>query len=267
MFYGGYFMNWQRWRCLLAALICMQVDRSVSYLTITSQPLKPTVGQTVLLNVKYGDAIRDISWYKGERREPSMNILKYTPKPYNTTTYGPMFTGREKIMDNGSLQISNLTTSDSGIYTLVVTTVKSMITDNIQLTVKSAVRSYPLPGPPTRSPLPLSTTVVRLGDNNYNAVIGIAIGLLAAVIVAVVVAVLLYRRFHRSPKATVCEKPSLNVTYKQQTNKGRRLPSIPRNAPTYQNEQAGINDEEHPYTDLTYIYLESSYDNLQRPQQ
>lgn len=93
------------------------------------------MGQNVLLNVTSTDKILMINWFRGEGTDTSISILTLNPISNFKPTPGKMFTGREEVMTDGSLKISNLSTSDTGIYTLELSIPDSFRTETFQLTV------------------------------------------------------------------------------------------------------------------------------------
>ncbi|XP_040184876.1 uncharacterized protein LOC120917552 isoform X2 [Rana temporaria] len=267
MIYSEDFIKWHHWGYLAAAIICAQIENGS---LITIQPPNPTVGQNVLLNVEYEGKIIMMNWYKGSGTSDSMLIVTINPETSALTT-GKMFTGREKVMNNGSLLISNLRTSDAGDFTVQLSIPGSFTSETAQLTVNGYGRPPPpiiaVSGGPTQA-LPVSsypylnpTTSESQPKANVNQVlIGAVVGSLTAVFLAVT-AVIVYCKKYRKPSQAPVEKPSVDKVSKPQYNEERRLPSIPPRP--YQNE--GRSNEEHPYEDLSYIYLSSSYHDLNGP--
>lgn len=257
MVYSEDFMKWCHWGYLVAAIICAQIENCS---LIKIEPPNPTVGQNALLNVEYEGKILMINWYKGSSIIDSKLIVTLNPETNDPTT-GKMFTGREKVMKNGSLLISNLRTSDAGDFTVQLTIPGSFTSETAQLTV-NAVSGGPTQALPVSSYPPLNpTTSESKPKANVNQVlIGAVVGSITAAFL-VVTAVIVYCKKYRKPSQAPVEKPSVDKVSKPQYNENRRLPSTP--ARPYQNE--GGSNEEHPYEDLSYVYLSSSYHDLHGP--
>nr|KAF6406377.1 hypothetical protein HJG59_002633 [Molossus molossus] len=59
------------------------------------------------------------TWYRGK----GMNfncVIAFTAMDLRICATGPAYSGREKINCDGSLMLKNITTEDTGIYTVVV---------------------------------------------------------------------------------------------------------------------------------------------------
>ncbi|XP_040184884.1 carcinoembryonic antigen-related cell adhesion molecule 16-like isoform X3 [Rana temporaria] len=223
MIYSEDFIKWHHWGYLAAAIICAQIENGS---LITIQPPNPTVGQNVLLNVEYEGKIIMMNWYKGSGTSDSMLIVTINPETSALTT-GKMFTGREKVMNNGSLLISNLRTSDAGDFTVQLSIPGSFTSETAQLTVNVG---YGRPPPPIIAVSGGPTQALPVSSYPYL-------------------------------NPTTSESQPKDKVSKPQYNEERRLPSIPPRP--YQNE--GRSNEEHPYEDLSYIYLSSSYHDLNGP--
>ncbi|KAJ1133196.1 hypothetical protein NDU88_011493 [Pleurodeles waltl] len=78
------------------------------------------VGETVTLTAPVTADILVFYWYRGTAATESQRILSYIVSDPNQTN-GPRHTGRESGRPDGSLRITDLRTSDSGIYTVSVT--------------------------------------------------------------------------------------------------------------------------------------------------
>ncbi|KAM4706754.1 uncharacterized protein O3C94_000386 [Discoglossus pictus] len=293
-------LTWERWGYFLTALICSQFPMSWSQVFITLQPPMPTVGQNVLLSVTTNDEILMINWFKGSDTGSNMNILTYNPVRRVPPTHGKMYTGRETVVDNGSLLISNLITNDSGFYTVQLTTAINAIVATTELTVlpangggNTAILVTPVtPGstvPPLNQPAPNGggSTLIPItpvipgsavpplnqpGDTgtgkSIGAVVGAAIGGVAAVGLFVTALVMWFKRRSRRTKQESdfeSEKPTTGQASKENREytypDPRRLPSIP---PVHipPDTQITTPDNEHPYMELTYPY-EVLYKDLQ----
>ncbi|XP_071983205.1 uncharacterized protein [Engystomops pustulosus] len=253
------------WGLFLAVIFCFEVEKSRSEIPMKSQPPKPNKGENVTLLFEYGDTINMVNWYRGRERIISKNILSYNPSDPSSVTIGKMHNGRIQVTANGSLEISNVTASDSGNYTLVISSPNTFDSGTYELTVNSHV---------TVAPPHLKPTDGQAKDGNTPLIIGVIIGSVVAVILVVAASLIWHRRrgCNKSQETpdSIHEKPTLSspnedMSFKPHKNINRRLPSIP--APTvYQNENNEcIQEDEHPYTDLTYIYLSGSYHELQSP--
>ncbi|KAG8454049.1 hypothetical protein GDO86_000618 [Hymenochirus boettgeri] len=122
-------------RPIVQCLIFAQVNLRFCQISITSVPLKPTTGQTVLLQVGYRGKILNINWYRGRGTANVINILTYSPGSEYNSTPGPQYSGREIVLDDGSLQISNILTNYSGFYTLQLTIPEDYLLEVVELTV------------------------------------------------------------------------------------------------------------------------------------
>ncbi|CAH2300739.1 carcinoembryonic antigen-related cell adhesion molecule 4-like isoform X1 [Pelobates cultripes] len=126
----------KRWRYLLTVLLYSQVEICCSlYLSITIEPPKPAVGQSVLFLVSYTGELYNVNWYRGKGTGEKINILTHGPGSPYPPTQGPLYTGRETVMENGTLQISHLMTNYSGFYTVEITTPAGLQYQSIELTV------------------------------------------------------------------------------------------------------------------------------------
>ncbi|XP_069834589.1 uncharacterized protein [Dendropsophus ebraccatus] len=268
-------VRWPHWGLLVAAILYVQVDKICCQVFITSQPPVPKLGQTVTLRINYSGKILIVNWYKDNKI-----ILTYNPEKPSELTTGSQYDNRMKVLADGSLQISNVTSSDAGDYTVQATLPDSFAPAPFHLTVDSATENPPLNAtptlaPPTRPPPDLPPTDGQSRGGNNSALIGIVIGSVAAVILVVVLFVLWYKRRCNKSKQTpiymndeppAISSPGEDISPKWKNNNlNRRLPSIPPSITVYQNENCNgfEEDKEHPYTDLNYIYVGSSYFDLQ----
>ncbi|XP_069057524.1 carcinoembryonic antigen-related cell adhesion molecule 21-like isoform X2 [Pleurodeles waltl] len=97
------------------------------------------VGQTVTLTAPVTAGILAFAWHRGTVVTNRQLILSYLLLDPTLTT-GPEFTGRENLSSDGTLDIRDLRTSDSGIYTVSMTSNTAAIrTGNQQLRVYEPV--------------------------------------------------------------------------------------------------------------------------------
>ncbi|MEE6461767.1 hypothetical protein FKM82_001397 [Ascaphus truei] len=236
------------------ALVYSQVERCWGQLSITPQPESPTVGGSVLLSVDYRGKILIINWYRGSAIEDNRNILTHSPGSSYPVTHGLMYTGRETVLDNGSLQISNLLTNYSGAYTLQLSTTGYPLMKTTEITV------YPAS----------ETTVPSAAQpgfrNSVGAVAGIAVGAIVGISLIVAVVIILFKKCHKTSRKPTYE-PEKPATAEHSSPGDyiqpdvRRLPSIPPLKFPADYENDNHNTEEQPYTELAYDYL-STYKNL-----
>ncbi|XP_029432550.1 carcinoembryonic antigen-related cell adhesion molecule 1-like isoform X2 [Rhinatrema bivittatum] len=78
-------------------------------------------GSSVLLSINFTGRIFTITWYRGET-VGNNQILEYVPGDDPPEKVSPPYVGRVKGFLNGSMEISGLTTSDSGSYTVAIQT-------------------------------------------------------------------------------------------------------------------------------------------------
>ncbi|XP_075439528.1 cell adhesion molecule CEACAM8-like isoform X2 [Ascaphus truei] len=83
-------------------------------------PESPAVGQSVTLKVTgVTGTVFGVSWYKGSGTDSRNQILFYNPST-NIQLPGPQYFFRASPLPDGSLQISDLVTSDRGNYTVQI---------------------------------------------------------------------------------------------------------------------------------------------------
>ncbi|MEE6461770.1 hypothetical protein FKM82_001397 [Ascaphus truei] len=196
----------QRWGFLLAALVYSQVERCWGQLSITPQPESPTVGGSVLLSVDYRGKILIINWYRGSAIEDNRNILTHSPGSSYPVTHGLMYTGRETVLDNGSLQISNLLTNYSGAYTLQLSTTGYPLMKTTEITVYPASETTV---PSAAQPAASETTVPSAAQpgfrNSVGAVAGIAVGAIVGISLIVAVVIILFKKCHKTSRKPTYE--------------------------------------------------------------
>ncbi|XP_053559539.1 uncharacterized protein LOC128649975 [Bombina bombina] len=280
-------LSQSKWWFLLAVLM-YQVEMNWSQLTVISQPLYPTEGQNVLLRVSFSSEIYNINWYRGSNTFYSMNILTYSPG--SDVTHGPNYTGRETVLDDGSLHIRDLLTNYSGVYTLELTTPDYILKRNVDLTVSpasgnrnnmlsTAVPTTQLINSKTLTPRSIvlfrtksfnefTTTYITASEKN-NIVVGITVGSVVAISLFITGLVIYLKKYKRKGCVEqVYQDVYLADTVNEITpyseykpTDQRSLPSIPlpNTYPTYQNTNS---EEENHYMGLTK-YSEAAYMDLQ----
>ncbi|OCT97135.1 carcinoembryonic antigen-related cell adhesion molecule 5 [Xenopus laevis] len=285
------------WEYLLSALICIQIEFALSQISITTIPLRPAVGETVLLVVDYKKEILNINWYRGRGTADNINILTHSPGSDFNPTPGPQYTGREKVMDNGTLQISNVMTNYSGAYTLQLTIQEDHLVETQELTVESGSGNEDnMPQETTMSirntfPSLLTTTkmIQHIGRTYYILPVLITTGVvIVSGILLIGVIICQKKKKKRSLKGTVYETEP-GTERAMETSKSSRetrqpavrwtpypilqdhYPSEYQNSNvavyeevTYTNDSLVPNNAESAYTDLTYIHLSSDYQDFQR---
>ncbi|XP_038623447.1 carcinoembryonic antigen-related cell adhesion molecule 2-like [Tachyglossus aculeatus] len=109
------------WTVLLlkASLFCFWIQGAPAHLTIIPWPQPVAQGQDVTLTVQRV-LNRPFSWHRGTDTSHQSMIFKQ-PRAQNLKK-GPAYSGREKLKPDGSLRITNVTLSDTGSYTLSLST-------------------------------------------------------------------------------------------------------------------------------------------------
>ncbi|KAM4706758.1 cell adhesion molecule CEACAM8-like [Discoglossus pictus] len=267
-------LTWKQWGCLLAVCISSQIEKSCAQISIIPKPENPTVGNSVVLPINYYGEIQIITWFRNRGTIDSMEILTYNPVSRSPPNNGPQYTGRETVLEDGSLRISNLMTNYSGAYTLQITGQNTYVVGTAELTVSHASAnsvSSENPVPPLTNP--------DTGTGKYiGAVVGAVVGGVAVLGLFIAGLVIYIKKWKRRPT----QQPIFDATKSstEQTNQTsptvgslqpdmRRLPSIPsHNFPiesrTADEQQinSGADDYENPYMELTYEY-QIAYDELQ----
>uniref|UniRef100_H3ASP0 Ig-like domain-containing protein n=1 Tax=Latimeria chalumnae TaxID=7897 RepID=H3ASP0_LATCH len=98
------------------------------------------------------------SWYRGTETNNPDRILTFTLFPNPTQNNGPQFTGREEPLNDGSLRIRNVSTRDSGSYTISITSSMGTKTGTTLLQVYEPV-SKPTISSNDSTPVEFSDTV------------------------------------------------------------------------------------------------------------
>ncbi|XP_075439807.1 pregnancy-specific glycoprotein 22-like isoform X3 [Ascaphus truei] len=98
-------------------------------------PESPAVGQSVTLKVTgVTGTVKYVVWYKGSGPDSVNLILGYLPGS-NIERPGPQYFSRASPLPDGSLQISDLVTSDRGNYTAQIQTDKGQLQYTVYLPV------------------------------------------------------------------------------------------------------------------------------------
>ncbi|XP_075439809.1 cell adhesion molecule CEACAM3-like [Ascaphus truei] len=158
--------------CVLAVLLSLWMEVTSGFV-IQRIPESPAVGQNVTLKVTgVTETIQGFSWYKGSGTDSQNQILFYSPN-INTLVPGAQYFSRASPLPDGSLQISDLVTSDRGNYT-------AQIQANTQLQYTVSLPVYD----PSAAAAPSAGVIA-------GAVCGTIIG----VIVIAAASVLLYKQY------------------------------------------------------------------------
>ncbi|XP_075056518.1 cell adhesion molecule CEACAM6-like isoform X2 [Mixophyes fleayi] len=227
--------RWQR-LSLMTVLMCIQVKQSWCQISITMQPLRPTVGGDVKFLVKTGPIIHIINWYRGSMTYNRENILTHSPGSEFQPTTGPRYTGRETVKDDGSMVISNLAMNYSGKYTLQLSFPDSLQERIVELTV------YP------------SVNTIAVGT-----VIGVIVG---AVVGCIIVVVLVWMTKH---KRFLRQEPiyeDTEASYRKHPLPDSHAPDVPVNinSSIYQELTNTSSDIYHnASSEATLIYNSASY--------
>ncbi|XP_075056514.1 cell adhesion molecule CEACAM21-like isoform X1 [Mixophyes fleayi] len=272
--------RWQR-LSLMTVLMCIQVKQSWCQISITMQPLRPTVGGDVKFLVKTGPIIHIINWYRGSMTYNRENILTHSPGSEFQPTTGPRYTGRETVKDDGSMVISNLAMNYSGKYTLQLSFPDSLQERIVELTVYPAYETTLAPSKMstladyhpndiTTNPrihvanatLPMSLTSTRSASVNTIAVgtvIGVIVG---AVVGCIIVVVLVWMTKH---KRFLRQEPiyeDTEASYRKHPLPDSHAPDVPVNinSSIYQELTNTSSDIYHnASSEATLIYNSASY--------
>ncbi|XP_078509035.1 uncharacterized protein LOC144768895 [Lissotriton helveticus] len=148
---------------------------TAAQLSITPDVVTAVVGDTVTLSVRYKGRLEYVVWFRGGRpsRDDVIIALVDSPHPF----YGHQSTGRETLLPDGSLQITDVQTYHSGNYTVTMN-----VGHGGRQKVTAQLR---VQGAPPASDASCSTWWVTLA---------VASGMLLGAVVAVLGVVLFYER-------------------------------------------------------------------------
>eukprot|EP00079_Xenopus_tropicalis_P029269 XP_012824547.1 PREDICTED: carcinoembryonic antigen-related cell adhesion molecule 5-like isoform X2 [Xenopus tropicalis] len=273
----------KQWRYLLSVLICT-LEVGLSQVSISIIPLRPAVGDTVFLVVDYKREILNINWYRGRGTADRINILTFSPGSEFDPTPGPQYTGREKVLDNGTLKISDLMTNYSGAYTLQLTIPDGHSIDTVELTVESGIGNKDnVPEDTSISTsiafLSLTTTAKSIQDIGQTYSTLYVLIITTVTVIVIVIGILVFgiiiwkKRKQRSLNEPVYEdeprteremetRRSMGETIQPSENLDNNM--VVYEEVTFTNNSVVPNNAENPYTDLTYIQLSSDYQDLRR---
>ncbi|XP_078507416.1 cell adhesion molecule CEACAM8-like isoform X3 [Lissotriton helveticus] len=135
------------------------------------QKVTAIAGETATLITTEPKDIFSVNWYKGTEPNNMQQIIVYLGSTGKQTP-GPKHTGRESVLKDGSLRITDLRTSDTGNYVVII-----VLTNGVQITdPPSLLTVYEKARSPTISPS--SSPGLSVGY-----IVGIAIGVLAVFII------------------------------------------------------------------------------------
>ncbi|XP_029442706.1 carcinoembryonic antigen-related cell adhesion molecule 6-like [Rhinatrema bivittatum] len=109
------------WRFILIVFLGLWSRQISAEISVVPIPKTLAEGSSVLLSVSVTGRIITITWYSGETMGNNQ-ILLYVPSDDPPETVSPLYEGRVRGFPNGSMEISGLTTSDSGSYTVQIQT-------------------------------------------------------------------------------------------------------------------------------------------------
>ncbi|XP_078507133.1 cell adhesion molecule CEACAM6-like [Lissotriton helveticus] len=89
---------------------------TAAQLSITPDVVTAAVGDTVTLSVRREGRFRYCNWFRGAGTDAKDQILGLFGS--DPPSYGPKYTGRESVLPDGSLRITDVLTDHSGIYTV-----------------------------------------------------------------------------------------------------------------------------------------------------
>ncbi|XP_029432847.1 uncharacterized protein LOC115075976 isoform X2 [Rhinatrema bivittatum] len=180
---------------ILTVLMSLGIQSSFgSSITIELRPKNPKEGDTLTLTVAFGDSIQSVTWYRGSQNSENV-ILVYEPSG-NSQTPGPQFTGREKGLPSGSLQISNILRNDSANYIILMVVPERSLKAEIPVNVSGGLG----PKDPTQGYSGGSTQQPTQGYSGEStrmpiwALILVIIAAVIAVTLIIIAAVFLYKR-------------------------------------------------------------------------
>ncbi|XP_078507415.1 cell adhesion molecule CEACAM8-like isoform X2 [Lissotriton helveticus] len=92
------------------------------------QKVTAIAGETATLITTEPKDIFSVNWYKGTEPNNMQQIIVYLGSTGKQTP-GPKHTGRESVLKDGSLRITDLRTSDTGNYVVII-----VLTNGVQIT-------------------------------------------------------------------------------------------------------------------------------------
>ncbi|XP_064425553.1 carcinoembryonic antigen-related cell adhesion molecule 5-like [Latimeria chalumnae] len=143
---------------LLQAFFQSFIPSGVSAQTAVLNPVKVGADVTLPVNTTVSGTVVTFSWYRGTETNNPDRILTFTLFPNPTQNNGPQFTGREEPLNDGSLRIRNVSTRDSGSYTISITSSVGTKTGTTLLQVYEPV-SKPTISSNDSTPVEFSDTV------------------------------------------------------------------------------------------------------------
>ncbi|XP_078509041.1 uncharacterized protein LOC144768902 [Lissotriton helveticus] len=164
-----------RWGWIHTVWVTSLFQCTTAQLSITPDVVTAAVGDTVTLSVRYEGRLEYVAWFRGggTRRDDVILSLFGSDPPVN----GPQSTGRESLLPDGSLRITDVQTNHNGTYT-----VRMYAEPRGPQVAIAQLRVHGTP-PPSDAP---STT--------WRVTLAVASGMLLGAVVAVLGVVLLYKR-------------------------------------------------------------------------
>ncbi|XP_075439897.1 cell adhesion molecule CEACAM6-like isoform X2 [Ascaphus truei] len=144
-------LTWDPLRgCFILTVLLSLWMEVTSGFVIQRIPESPAVGQNVTLKVTgVTGTVFGVSWYKGSGTDSQNLILFYIPDS-NIERPGPQYFSRASPLPDGSLQISDLVTSDRGNYTAQIQA-DTQLQYTVYLPVYDILTPPSLTGPPSPS--------------------------------------------------------------------------------------------------------------------
>ncbi|XP_051017957.1 pregnancy-specific glycoprotein 22-like [Acomys russatus] len=84
---------------------------------IKQVPRTPVIGETIMFIVQNAPDLQAYSWYKSGNRAEIFKIADYS-KTTNSISWGPAQSTRERLFNDGSMLLQDITEKDAGFYTL-----------------------------------------------------------------------------------------------------------------------------------------------------
>ncbi|XP_021010094.1 carcinoembryonic antigen-related cell adhesion molecule 3-like [Mus caroli] len=156
--------SWQGLLLTVSILTCWLLP-TTAQITIESVPPIAVEGDNVLLFVQnLPENVQTLSWYRGGKLLKMFEIARHVIAT-NSSVMGPAHSGRETVLNNGSLMIKNVTRKVSGYYTLQIldTTSRREIT-RAEFFVQSPILGFRKR--PTSSQLKIEFVPSRIEEND-----------------------------------------------------------------------------------------------------